>query len=237
MHDTEQCGSSIEENQEALEQNYEEKLKTIEVQHQSQLSKISPCIIFNPHVRFPSSRVVVDTYNRLFCVHEWFFVWSPTLKLTSQYIALKIVYSIDALQSLIEEEKQEALTQLGEHYQTQLQSLQEHISDLQKRLNDANKQVCRVIKLELSLYTIWTFSPFGMPTKSSQRQQELNRLEEVITQQEEQLEELRKRSGEDQSESNKDMSSSRRHSCDESTASTTESSGEDDYHESAPPNG
>ncbi|XP_046655965.1 myosin-9-like isoform X2 [Daphnia pulicaria] len=150
-----QCGSSIEENQEALEQNYEEKLTTIEVQHQSQLN---------------------------------------------------------ALQSLIEEEKQEALTQLGEHYQTQLQSLQEHISDLQKRLNDANKQ-------------------------SSQRQQELNRLEEVITQQEEQLEELRKRSGEDQSESNKDMSSSRRHSCDESTASTTESSGEDDYDESAPPNG
>ncbi|XP_046455330.1 trichohyalin-like isoform X5 [Daphnia pulex] len=120
---------------------------------------------------------------------------------------------LNALQSLIEEEKQEALTQLGEHYQTQLQSLQEHISDLQKRLNDANKQ-------------------------SSQRQQELNRLEEVITQQEEQLEELRKRSEEDQSESNKDMSSSRRHSCDESTASTTESSGEDDYDESAaPPNG
>lgn len=48
MHDIEQCGSSIEENQEALEQNYEEKLKTIEVQHQSQLSKISPCIIIQP---------------------------------------------------------------------------------------------------------------------------------------------------------------------------------------------
>lgn len=63
------------------------------------------------------------------------------LKLTSQYVALKIVYSIDALQSLIEEEKQEALTQLGEHYQTQLQSLQEHISDLQRRLTDASKMV------------------------------------------------------------------------------------------------
>ena len=135
-----------------------------------------------------------------------FSLSTPNLKLTSQYIALKIVYSIDALQSLIEEEKQEALTQLGEHYQTQLQSLQEHISDLQK---------------------------------SSHRQQELNRLEEVIAQQQEQLEDLQKRS-EDQSESNKDMSSSRRHSCDDessASASTTESSGEDDYDESAPPNG
>jgi hypothetical protein len=43
---TEQCGSCNEESQEALEQNYEEKLKMVEVQHQSQLSKISPCIIF-----------------------------------------------------------------------------------------------------------------------------------------------------------------------------------------------
>lgn len=62
-------------------------------------------------------------------------------KLTSQSIALKIVYSIDALQSLIEEEKQDALTQLGEHYQTQMQSLQEHISDLQRRLTEAGKMV------------------------------------------------------------------------------------------------
>lgn len=54
---------------------------------------------------------------------------------------LKIVYSIDALQALIEEEKQEALTQLGEHYQNQLQSLQDHISDLQKRLSDATATV------------------------------------------------------------------------------------------------
>lgn len=42
----EQRGSSNEESKEALEQSYEEKLQSIEIQHQSQLSKISPCIIF-----------------------------------------------------------------------------------------------------------------------------------------------------------------------------------------------
>ena len=175
-----------------------------------------------------------------------FSLSTPNLKLTSQYIALKIVYSIDALQSLIEEEKQEALTQLGEHYQTQLQSLQEHISDLQKRLNDANKQVRRSwIEMEIFHFKdrvdfFPNLDTFIYVQKSSQRQQELNRLEEVIAQQQEQLEHLQKRS-EDQSESNKDMSSSRRHSCDDesssASASTTESSGEDDYDESAPPNG
>ena len=112
----------------------------VEVQHQSQLSKISPCIIFTHACQI--SPVANISRSELPFVHAVLFSLStPNLKLTSQYIALKIVYSIDALQSLIEEEKQEALTQLGEHYQTQLQSLQEHISDLQKRLNDANKQV------------------------------------------------------------------------------------------------
>ena len=174
-----------------------------------------------------------------------FSLSTPNLKLTSQYIALKIVYSIDALQSLIEEEKQEALTQLGEHYQTQLQSLQEHISDLQKRLNDANKQV-QWSWIEMVIFhfkdRVDIFPNLDTclyVQKSSQRQQELNRLEEVIAQQQEELEDLQKRS-EDQSESNKDMSSSRRHSCDDessASASTTESSGEDDYDESAPPNG
>lgn len=43
---TEQCGSSNEEHKEALEHTYEEKLQSVEIQHQSQLSKISPCIIF-----------------------------------------------------------------------------------------------------------------------------------------------------------------------------------------------
>lgn len=56
---------------------------------------------------------------------------------------IKIVYSIDALQSLIEEEKQEALTQLGEHYRNQLQSLQEHIADQQKKWAEIERMVCK----------------------------------------------------------------------------------------------
>ncbi|XP_057378319.1 tax1-binding protein 1 homolog isoform X2 [Daphnia carinata] len=128
-----------------------------------------------------------------------------------QSIEIQHQSQLNALQSLIEEEKQEALTQLGEHYQTQLQSLQEHISDLQRRLTDANKM-------------------------SSQRQQELDRLQELVLRQEEQLELLQR--SEDRTESNRETSSSRRRgSDDESTASTTESSGEEDYDESTPPNG
>lgn len=72
---------------------------------------------------------------------------------------LKIVYSIDALQALIEEEKQEALTQLGEHYQNQLQSLQDHISDLQKRLSDATATVIDFrFHIFLFLTVIFVFS-------------------------------------------------------------------------------
>ncbi|XP_032796060.2 protein FAM184A isoform X2 [Daphnia magna] len=129
-----------------------------------------------------------------------------------QSIEIQHQSQLNALQSLIEEEKQEALTQLGEHYQTQLQSLQEHISDLQRRLTDASKM-------------------------SSQRQQELDRLQELVLRQEEQLDLLQQRS-EDRTESNRETSSSRRRgSDDESTASTTESSDEEDYDESTPPNG
>ena len=61
--------------------------------------------------------------------------------------SINIAYSIEALQDLIEEEKQEALTDLGDHYRCQLQSLQEHITALQHKLIEAERKV--------SITSIW----------------------------------------------------------------------------------
>ncbi len=55
--------------------------------------------------------------------------------------AIKIVYSIDALQNLIEEEKQEALTTLGNHYRSQLESLQDHIAEQKKKWSELKQSV------------------------------------------------------------------------------------------------
>lgn len=42
---------------------------------------------------------------------------------------------------MAEEEKQDALTQLGEHYQSQLESLREYVGELQKKIADMDRQV------------------------------------------------------------------------------------------------
>lgn len=47
---------------------------------------------------------------------------------------------------MVEEEKQEALTQLGEHYQTQLDSLREYVGELQRKIAEQEKQVyCELV--------------------------------------------------------------------------------------------
>lgn len=48
----ERCGTFTNESKEILEQTYEEKLQSIEIQHQSQLSKLTNQYDFHPHA-FP----------------------------------------------------------------------------------------------------------------------------------------------------------------------------------------
>lgn len=68
--------------------------------------------------------------------------------------------------------------------------------------------------------------------KSSQKQEELQKLHDIISEQERQLEELR---SEQQEKSNNEMQISRRPSS--GGSSTADSSGEDGYEESTPPTG
>ena len=92
----------------------------------------------------------------------------PLVDLTLQHSnPINIAYSIEALQDLIEEEKQEALTDLGDHYRSQLQALQEHITALQQKLVEAERKVSlphpppprknalRLDELEVDLLRIW----------------------------------------------------------------------------------
>lgn len=151
-------------------------------------------------------------------------------QLATLYIALKIVYSIDALQALIEEEKQEALTQLGEHYQHQLQSLQEHISDLQRRLSDANKLVIAAQSIDFC-QAICDAILFDF--KSSLKEEELAKLRDIIAEQEQQLEQLGNQ--QEQEKSNNEIKACRRRHSDDSTTAESSSGGEDEA--STPPVG
>ena len=118
---------------------YTNRLETLKSQMPAILNDYNKnYILYNKDTKNEENkRLFNNINNNLVSVNSNLTILSNDVQAETNKINTELI----SLNSLIEEEKQEALIQLGDHYRNQLESLQDHIADLHKKHCDSDRIV------------------------------------------------------------------------------------------------
>lgn len=92
-------------------------------------------------------------------------------------IIITLLWTVVSVRNVFEEEKEEALSELGDHYQTQLSALKDHIALLQTRQGEVERQVNKDPYLIIIVYIA---SQLKKKTFSIQKREEIERLQCLV---------------------------------------------------------